>query len=144
MPKKWEKIYKSNYGGGMVTPPNYLIECLCVLIAKHDKIELPHKFWKEKFWAKVWGAQSKNVNNILKTYPHQVVLEALRDRRCWKLRSFGANWLIEPILKEKLKLHEAQQKSKSDICLERADPTQKPRKQRGKQSIINKLRELDG
>ena len=146
MAKSWSKKskYKSNYGGGYVTPAQYLIECLCVLIAKRDKIQLPDKFWKEPVWAQIFQYQSKHIKTLLKTYPHPVILDTLRDRRCWKLRSFGAKWLLIPILKAKLKVFDAKETTHATMILTKPKVDQPPRKPMGKKTALTRLKELDG
>jgi len=145
MAKSWSQAskYESKYGGGYVTPAQYLIECLCVLIARQNKIQLAHKFWDDPYWANIFKVQARPIKELLAVYPHPVILETLRDSRCWKLRSFGAKWLLLPILKQKLKIFNAQHYTEhTTLTTHRVD--QPPRKPPGKHSLLKKLKDIDG
>lgn len=133
--------YPSRYGGGWVSQAQYITECLCYLIAKNEKKELKDNFWKNDYWNRIFKTQIPAANQLLKTYPIEVILAALRDKRCWKLKSLRAAWCLEPILKEK-KI-EYDRKEKNIKTMEKTPTDKKPRsKQKNKKTTLNKLRNL--
>src|SRR5574343_468356 len=97
--------FLSNFSDGQsyITAAQYVIECLCVLIAKREKKELKPYFWKDKYWAKVFRNQITAANKLLKEYPVEVILASIKDKRCWKLSSLRAQHILSPILEEKYK-----------------------------------------
>lgn len=148
MAKQWtsNSRYKSNFGDGQelfVTPAQYLTECLCVLIARHDKVMLVPQFWKYSPWDKLFMQQIPTANSLLDEYPPEVILSALRDRRCWNIRSFRAKYILIPVLKDKMAEYEAQMKLVEESVMTKTATDQKPRKPMGSKSILSKLKELD-
>ena len=135
--------YPSRYGGGWVTHAQYLTECLCVLIAKQERQELFDKFWNEEPWKAIFRRQVPLANKLLKEYPIEVILDTLRDRRCWKIHSFGANFLLKPILTQKKREYDANAAQQSSVELEETSTVQKPRRMStGKKSLFSKLKDL--
>ena len=136
--------FPSNYGGGWVTPAQYITECLCVLIAKAEKKQLYEQFWNHEPWKAIFRRQAPLANKLLKLHPPEVILAALRDRRCWKIRSFGANWLLKPLLAEKQREVDGQAQQQSKVELKKTSTTQKPRRMSsGKKSLFSQLKEVD-
>lgn len=136
--------FESRYGGGWVTPAQYVTECLCVLVARSERKELPDQFWNDDAWKKTFRYQVGLANKLLKKHPPEVILATLRDRRCWKVKSFGANWLLGPILKEKQKEYDAQVAQQSDTIRTKTSTVQKPRRiSTGKKSLFTQLKEAD-
>lgn len=136
--------YQSNFGGGFVTAPQYLIECLCFLVARKDKIQLVNRFWTQPRWAKHFRWQVKPVNELLKIYSSEVILDALRDRRCWNIASFGNKSKLLPIIQEKQIVCDTKMQRimqlETPIC---GDTTSKPRppNKMSKKSIFSMLKE---
>ena len=136
--------YPSQYGGGWVSAAQYLTECLCVLIAKQGKKELLDNFWNEKQWTAIFRRQAGLAAKLLKIHPPEVILNALRDRRCWKIRSFGANWLIGPLLAEKQRAYDATVAQQSDTVMTKTSTVQKPQRiPRGSKSLFSQLKEAE-
>jgi predicted RNA-binding protein with PIN domain len=136
--------FESRYGGGFVTPAQYITECLCVLIARSNRKELQDNFWNDDEWRKTFRYQVTLANRLLKKYPPEVILATLRDRRCWKVKSFGANWLLGPILKEKQQEHDAQVAQQSETVRTKTSTVQKPRRvSTGKKSLFTQLKEAE-
>lgn len=133
--------YPSNYGGGWITEAQYLTECLCVLIAKQEGKGLEDRFWQREPWTHIFRRQVPLALALLKDYPAKVVLNALRNRRCWKIRSFGAKWLLEPLLKEYKRTYDAETMQQSDRVMERTSTTQAPRRtSTKKKSLFEQLK----
>ena len=143
-PKSMSKKFQSLYSDSKVTAAQYLTECLCLLVAKQEKKELPEKFWNEPYWNKFFRRQVGLANALLKEYDVDVIISSLKDRRMWGLKSFGAKFKLEPILKEKQKKFDLKRKNASS-----KPPTpkfrvnQKPRNRQAKKSVINRLKELE-
>jgi hypothetical protein len=133
--------FPSNYGGGWVSPSQYLTECLCVLIAKQQKLELDDQFWNHEPWTKTFRHQVGLANKLLQTYPPEVILAQLRDRRVWKVRSFGAQWLLKPILEQKKREHDAQIAQQSQDQTTKKSTVQKPRRITTGKSLFTSLKE---
>jgi len=136
--------FPSNYGGGWVTPAQYITECLCVLIAKRERKDLTDNFWNNEPWNKIFVRQVGLAGKLLKQYPAEVILATLRDRRCWKINSFGAKWLLTPLLNEKQKEYDAQQVQKPETPMKKTSTVQKPRRiTTGKKSLFPQLKEAE-
>ena len=135
--------FPSRYDGGWVSPAQYLVECLCVLIAKCEKKNLQSNFWNNEPWKAVFRRQVPLAVKLLKEYPAKVILAAMRDRRCWKMRSFGARFMLDPLLKEKMREHKAQESQQSGEIMEKTSTVQKPQRvKRGKKSLFAILKDI--
>lgn len=136
--------FPSRYNGGHVTGAQYLTECLCVLIARREKTELFDQFWNKEPWKAIFRRQVPLAVKLLKKHPVEVILATLRDRRCWKINSFGANWLLKPLLTQKQRELDAKIAMQSEaIVLAETSTVQKPRRvSRNKKSMFAKLKEI--
>jgi hypothetical protein len=138
-----KSTFTSIYGNGFVTPAQYLTEAICFLVARQKSIDLPDKFWEDKDWAKFFRRQVTMANKLLKDYDIQAILKALKDWRIKnKIRSLGARFMLDPVIKEYQK----------EIDHQKAQPLQKtpkgrtdikPQKRIGSKSIISRLKDLD-
>jgi len=136
--------FQSNYGGNWVTPAQYITECLCVLIAKRERKELLNKFWNHAPWNKIFVRQVGLAGKMLKKHPAKVILAVLRDRRCWKVNSFGANWAFAPLLAEKQREYDAILAQQTGTVPTIASTVQKPQRIRsGRKSLFTQLKEAD-
>lgn len=136
--------WPSNYGGGWISAPQYLAECLCVLIAKQRREELSDKFWNKPEWKKTHRWQVILASRLLKEYPAEVILSALRDRRCRDVRSLGARWKLDPILLQKKREHDIVESHKTQRTMEQTSTVQKPRRiKTGKKSMFAQLKEAE-
>jgi len=89
--QKTEKCpYLSAYGGGYVRADQWITEKLCALIAKKQGSELPDKFWNLPKWKSIFRRQVQMASSLLITYDADAISSALRDKRLYNLRSFGA------------------------------------------------------
>lgn len=138
-----KSTFSSIYGNGFVTPAQYLTEALCFLVARQKSINLPDRFWENEEWAKFFRHQVTMANKLLKEYDIQAILKALKDWRIKnKIRSLGARFMLDPIIKEYQK----------EIDHQKARPLQKtpkgridikPQKKAGRKSIVSRLKDLD-
>ena len=135
--------FKSIYSDGFVTPAQYLTEALCCLVARQQGKDLADKFWEDKEWAKFFRRQVTLANKLLAEYDIKAILSALKDKRIkYKIRSLGARFMLEPVVKEyqkKLNL----EKNREIQITPKSDTTKKPRKPMGKKSIISILEDLE-
>ena len=145
---KWPSQYGTNEDGSTryITAAQYCIEQLCAIIAHQNKQTLPPEFWKaNKKWARFFSEQSKPINALLKRYGAEAVVAALNDKRCKRIRSFRALFIIEPVLKQKLKEIKVRKAQSLSEVVQPASTTSKPRKPlkpRG-QSLFSQLREIE-
>ncbi len=111
------------------------------MMAKTERKELQDRFWQREPWKNVFRRQVPLAVELLKEHPPEVILSVLRDRRCWKIRSFGAKWLLGPLLKEKQREYDVKKSQhKEDNKLEKTQTTQKPRRPKGEnKSLLSKL-----
>jgi hypothetical protein len=138
--------YQSNFGGGYVAPAQYLIECLCFLIARADGEKLTNRFWTQDKWQKHFRWQVKPANELLAEFDCEAILDALRDGRCRFVKSFGNKSKLVPIIKE--------YQTKRDVIKARlmkettpktlGDTKAKPRRPMKKKNNLSRLRDLDG
>ena len=136
--------FPSRSNGGWVTPAQYLTECLCVLIAKQQKKNIGDNFWQKEPWTGIFRRQVPMANKLLKQHSADIILSVMRDRRCWKMRSFGANWLIRPLLAEKQREHDAAMAQQTETKMVKTSTTQKPQRIRlGKKSLFASLKEAE-
>jgi len=139
MPQKKKKYLQSKYGGGKISEPQYLVEIICDLKAKHNGEYLSDKFWQIDKWKKEFRKQITIANKLLKEYPFPVIMNAILHKDCiTKINSLGANWLLKPILEEELRKYNL---NKSNLQATKADHdiTSKPQKPLGKKTLLSKL-----
>lgn len=134
--------FPSNKGGGWVSAAQYITECLCILIARQQKKQLGDQFWLNSPWDKIFKQQIPAAASLLKEYHPNVIIAALRDRRCWKIRSLRARYMLDPILKEKA-AEQAVKDAAPVVIMEKMRTVQAPRQHQGKKSIIALLKEGD-
>lgn len=95
--------YQSRYGGGFITPNNYIVEEVCQRIALKDKLgSLPIKFWSLPKWKKIYMQQLLIVNGLLKLYKPAAIIAGLR--RHPKVYSLRAAWLDDTFKEEQEKI----------------------------------------
>ena len=135
--------FQSIYGNGFITPAQYLTEALCFLVARQRSLNLPDRFWEDKEWAKFFRHQVTLANRLLKEYDIQAVLKALKDKRIKnKIRSLGARFMLDPVIKEYQR--EIDHQKSRPIQQTPKNPTDvKPKKRTGNKSIISKLKDID-
>jgi hypothetical protein len=80
--------FQSRYGGGWITPAQFLTEQLCIKIAQIDKKDLPDKFWELPEWNKIFRRHIVDAHKLLKIYYIQSALAALKDKSLYKIYSF--------------------------------------------------------
>jgi len=137
--------YPSNYDGGWVSASQYITECLCVLIAKRERKNLDDQFWNKEPWTAIFRRQVPLAVKMLTQHPPEVILSVLRDRRSWKVNSFGANWLLKPLLTQKQREYDAQIAQQTNKTTIKVSTIQKPRRTtpKGNKSLFSQLKEAE-
>jgi hypothetical protein len=147
--KRSEKSpFQSSYGGGWVSPAQYVTERLLVKVAAKDGTDLPSKFWNLPEWSKKFRTQIQAARSLFRIgYSAEAIIAALKDKRLWNIysfRYFTATQKGQDILDEYQAKFEAKQSRPVEVN-EGVVQTGKPRKPVGKQkNLLGKLRELDG
>jgi hypothetical protein len=139
-----KRTSKSNYPSryspdGWVSAAQYITEFVCEKKAQKENKELPIKFWEISEWKKYFRYQITIANNLLKDFPEEAIIAALKDRRCWKTYSLRSPFL-QSIIKEK----QAEIKERDSVEYNVVESENiKHKSNNNKKSIISKLRELD-
>ena len=142
--QKTEKCpYLSAYGGGYIRADQWVTEKLCALIAKKQGSELPDKFWNLPKWSSVFRRQVQMASSLLIIYDADAISSALRDKKLYNVRSFGAFSYsgFSKILDEHQARIDAESK-KEDVQLE-VRPTNKIPKLHKKDNKLSRLKNID-
>lgn len=135
--------FKSKYTDGYVAGPQYLVELICEKIAAKRKVTLPYKFWNVSPWDKTFKTQLSHANKLIKSYDVYVIIQALKDRRCYNLESLGAKHILEPILKEYLRKEELMKSIDDEKIVEKTSevvaPANTRRKPISKKNLLGDL-----
>ena len=133
--------YPSRYSpGGWVSAPQYITEFICEKKAQKDRKELPLKFWEIKEWRNYYRYQITLANKLLKEFPADAIIAALKDKRCWKTYSLRAPMLYGIIQEKDSEIVKRESETNYDVS---EQDNVKHKSANKKQSIISKLRELD-
>ena len=117
---------------------------VCIRKAESENIGRPaYALWNTKKWKNYFRSQVTMAYNLLKDYTDKAIINALNSYKGKKIYSLRVKFL-EPIIKsEQNKLNKIETYRKP--AKEYEDFTDsKPRKQYGKKSQLNFLRDLDG
>lgn len=139
--------YESRYGGGFVTPAQYIAEIMCERAAKKDKKDLPVKFWNLPTWKRTFMTQVLAANSVLKLYSPKAIIAALR--RAPTVYSLRAHWLDPIMQEEQAKVESYESKMEQAAPVAEVTPAmpvkiEKPRESFStEKSKLKKLRELD-
>lgn len=143
--KRTEKSpYKSLYGGGWVTPAQYITERIC---AKMSEDDLPNKFWQLPEWKKKFRDQIQAARALLRNgYAPEAIGAALKDKRLYNIKSFRLfNYPVpQRILEEYQKEYEYKQEQLKQNYQEVKGVEGKHSTRVKKSSALDKLRKLDG
>ncbi len=117
---------------------------VCIRKAESENVGRPaYALWNTKKWKNYFRSQVTMAYNLLKNYTDKAIINALNSYKGKKIYSLRVKFL-EPIIKsEQNKLNKIETYRKP--AKEYEDFTDsKPRKQYGKKSQLNFLRDLDG
>lgn len=136
------KILQSKYSVDLVTAEEYITELICEKIAVKERKPLSTKFWLNVYWHPIYKRQLHIAKSLLKLYPYQVIIAALKNEKSQKIYSLGMATSLDPIIHEEMQKYKGLL-SKETIIVENQQ-VEKPRPQQNiKTSIITKLRNLD-
>lgn len=138
--------YPSKYSpGGWVTAAQYIVEAICEKKAQQNQKDLPNQFWQLPEWAKYYRQQIVAANALLKKYDESAVVKALADKRAFRIYSLRAPHLAPIILEYERELANREKAQLARKEIEVSDKIERPREAfSNKQSLRNKLKELDG
>ena len=141
MPKHRTKKspFESRYGGNWISPAQYITEYIC---EKKSSGDLPDKFWQQEKWKSYFRQQVFAANGLLSLYSPKAIIQALRDRRAYRVYSLRAPFL-DPIIAEKQRHIDLQDKKEVVIPDTNVDINEQPRKPMKKSSILKRLRDTE-
>ena len=147
------KMYVSKFTGREIKPANYIVEMLCERKADKEHRTLKGTFWREDYWKTFYAQQIVAVNGLLKTYPHTVIISALKRKETNWVYSLRSPQLV-PILGDELKKHKQVEKIEKDkkeqqsqkidetINLDKPAQPEVRKTTNNKSSVFNKLKGL--
>lgn len=103
--------YSSKYGGGYISPAQFLAEMMCERLATKNKQKLPNRFWEDAFWAKTFKKQIMDANKLLKDHDIHHILKALDSFKCKFVYSLGLKNVLLPAIEYYERLSETEAKA---------------------------------
>jgi hypothetical protein len=135
-------MYKSHSSGEECTAAQLIAEILITRQEQKKKNIVPHKFWNLPKYKKRYIFTIIQANGLLKLYSGDAIIAALMSKDgSWI--AWANNGSLPPlIVREEARI----KKMKADLesVTETVHKETKPMKAYGKQSMLSKLRELDG
>lgn len=116
-----------------VTPAQYLAEIACERRASSLKTNLPIYFWRLDNWKSYYLYQIKIANELLKTYPVEAILFALKHKDAQRVFSLK-NPLIVKLAKQYKKPNVSSEERQIDIV------TNSTGKQSRKKNVLDNLK----
>ena len=135
------KNYKHKTTGQPCNSAQYIAEIVCLREAEKANVGRPaYALWNTEKWKKKYQSQVTKAYQLLKKYSDKAIINALnspRGKSIYSLRVKNLEYLIKTSQKSLDKINPS--------VIDYNDNTQsKPPKPYGQESIINKLRKLDG
>lgn len=98
--------------GSWVTANQYIMELLFINEARHNNKDLPRQFWKLPQWGdKKWASHGGAVSKLLKVYEPKAIINAVKARNLFSLRS---KWVENLVRKEQKKLNAKRKAKKTE------------------------------
>jgi hypothetical protein len=88
------KKYHSKYTDTLVTDAQYLVDEIMERQAVQQKRVLIYKYWNDSSWKKIWLAQIKHANELLKEVSCVQIMEFLRSKAGRNIYSLGLKKVI--------------------------------------------------
>lgn len=85
--------YKSRFGAGYVTAAQFLAEGIIDRKARKGGVSLPARFWQLDKYKREFALQVRHALGLLKIYPAEAIIAALRTKEGGNAWSLGARWL---------------------------------------------------
>jgi hypothetical protein len=125
-----------------VSSYQYITELICEKKAQVEGKELPIKFWEIKEWKNFYRYQITIATSLVKKYGEEAVIEALRDKRCYKTYSLRAPFL-KPIIEEHHKRGEKEKADRNETLSYDFDEKENFSSNNKKRSILSDLEDLE-
>lgn len=136
--------YISNFSGQETGEAQYIVELICIAKHKREKSgDLPNRFWNLPEWKAFYCTQIVAAHGLLKIYPANAVVSALKSKDAYAVFSLRAPFLDNIIRREAAKLVKKEKQLEAGSETVRKDINEKPRESVKKPSILSKLKELD-
>lgn len=139
MPKK---RYQSRYTQVKVDEAHYITELICEKIAYQKNLKLVPEFWSYLEWREIFKKQLLLAKALLKIYSDAAIIAALKNPLSQRLYSLGLQSILDPIIQSEQKKIEEAERVALETQSKNYEAEYKPVKTFGKQSTINKLRNL--
>lgn len=134
--------YPSRYSNGKtVSAAQYITEIICENKAKKDKSDLHYRFWTTPAWEKYYKNQISSAHSLLKKYSAKAIINALQDKKAESIYSLRAPHLL-PIIEAKQKIVDTEN-TELTLDIERKESVSFRKSTSNKNSIINKLKDID-
>lgn len=146
--KRSEKsTYLSRYGGGYVSPAQFLAEFMCARQAARQGKSLPLRFWTLPAWEREFRNQLRLANGLLKLYLPEAVSLVLRSKQGRNVYSLGAKWIDPAVAAEDARLRALAALAVPEAEREPAEPPRAPEPPRpafvATKSPLSRLKELE-
>jgi len=115
-------VYISKFSGCELTPAKYLTELMCERKANKEKRKIEVGFWHDDYWKQFYVQQIQAANSLLKLYPAEIIVAAIKDKKASWMYSLRSPQL-KPILAEYQKIAE----NKAKIEKEKQKQLQSPK-----------------
>ncbi len=102
--------FQSRYGGGTVTPAQYIVEIICEKKAHAAKETLPNRFWDLATWDAFFRKWVRPANKCIKQFGAMSVVNALRDPRSGKRWSLYTEFMLGLIKEHAKKIKEEEKR----------------------------------
>ena len=137
--------FPSNYGGGDITPAQYIIELICAKKAAMSKTNLSYKFWYTTEWSSFFKRWLRQVHILLKKYDALAIINALNDEKSGKRWSIHTDFMLNLIDEhsKKLKKENKSKKVFMDEETEQRIKNSKPRPPQIKNALFEALNETE-
>lgn len=107
----------SKLSGHEVKPAQYLTELMCERKANKERRKIEAGFWHDDYWKQFYVQQIQAANSLLKLYPVEIIVEAVKDKRASWMYSLRSPQL-KPILADYQKRSENKAKIEKEKKLQ--------------------------
>lgn len=95
-------MYKSHIDGRDLIPQRYIVELVCLKLAKIKNEKLEYGFWNTESWKSYYKFQIRLSYQLTQIYPHEAIVKTLKtDCHIYTLRDTKLDGLIKKFLNEK-------------------------------------------
>lgn len=94
-------LYKSHIDGRDLIPERYIVELVCLKLAKVKKVTLKYGFWSEPDWNTYYKFQIKIAYQLTGLYGQDAVVKAVREADIYTLRDKRLDPIVQKYLNPK-------------------------------------------